>query len=98
MGTLKGFPSPPAKSSGRAKLALRSRDHIGSLKGAPEGLLAGRGGELLDEDVVDEAVLLGLDRAHEVVALGVGLDPVERLTGVLHQQLVQLVTRPQDLL
>src|SRR4051812_33979581 len=37
-------------------------------------LLAGRRGRLLHEHLVDEAVLLGLHRAHEVVALGVGLD------------------------
>ena len=36
--------------------------------------------------------------AHEVVALGVVLDPLDRLAGVLDQQLVQLVARPQDLL
>ncbi len=40
-------------------------------------------GRLLDEDLVDEAVLLGLAGAHEVVALGVGLDPLDRLAGVL---------------
>ena len=55
-------------------------------------------GLLLDEHVVDEAVLLGLVGAHEVVALGVGLDALDRLPGVLDQELVQLVARPQDLL
>src|SRR4029079_7908503 len=61
-------------------------------------LLAARSAQLLDQDVVDQAVLLGLDRAHEVVALGIRLDALDRLAGVLHQQLVQLVARPEDLL
>src|SRR5688572_3308663 len=44
---------------------------------------------LVGEDVVDQAVFLGLARAHEVIALGVVVDAVERLAGVLGQELVQ---------
>src|SRR3990167_11226088 len=49
------------------------------------------------DDLVDEAVLLRLVRRHEVVPVGVFLDFVERLAGVLDEQLVDLLAQPQDL-
>src|SRR5262249_35045210 len=42
---------------------------------------------LLDQDLVDHAVLLGLGRRHEEVALGVVLDLIDRVASVLGQQL-----------
>src|SRR5262249_52519206 len=48
---------------------------------------------LVGDDVVDEAVFLGLHGSHEVVALGVVADAIEGLAGVLGEQLVQLVAR-----
>ena len=50
-----------------------------------------------DQHLVDDAVLLGLRRRHEVVALGIVLDLVDGLTGVLRVQLVERVARLQDL-
>src|SRR5690348_3648703 len=50
-----------------------------------------------DEDLVDQAVLLGLRRAHEVVPVGVLLDLVDGLAGVLRVQLVEPVAHLQDL-
>src|SRR5678815_2257612 len=50
-----------------------------------------------DQHLVDDPVLLGLRRRHEVVALGVVLDLVRRLPGVLRVQLVERVARLQDL-
>src|SRR5436853_7242068 len=40
-------------------------------------------GRFLDDHFVDQTVFLGFARAHEVVAIGVLLDPIERLPGVL---------------
>src|ERR1051325_3078247 len=85
-------------AAGRPWASGFSRQTTMCLITAARRLLARRRAELLDEDVVDEALLLGLDRAHEVVALRVGLDALDRLTRVLDQQLVQLVARPEDLL
>src|SRR5215468_1656395 len=53
---------------------------------------------LVDDDLVDEAVLLGLGGAHVVVALGVAADALDGLAGVLLVELVQLVARAQDFL
>src|SRR5690242_16197951 len=45
---------------------------------------------LLGDHLVDEAVLLGLAGPHEVVAIGVALDPLEGLLRVAGEDLVQL--------
>ena len=50
-----------------------------------------------DDDLVDETVGRGRGRGHEVVALGVYPDPLERLPGVLGQKPGQLVARAHDL-
>src|SRR5690242_11918111 len=50
-----------------------------------------------DQHLVDEAVGLGLGGGHEVVALGVALDPVDRLTRVLRVDGVDGVARLEDL-
>src|SRR5580692_607724 len=56
---------------------LRSREPIAGGQGpSQESLLDDR---LLDQDLIDEAVLFAFDGAHEVVALGVRLDPLHRL-------------------
>src|SRR6185503_11537015 len=52
---------------------------------------------LLDEDLVDHAVLFRLTRAHEEVALGVVLVLVDRVAGVLGQKLVHPIAGLQDL-
>ena len=51
---------------------------------------------LLAEDLVDQAVGLGLCRRHEVVAFGVALDFVDRLAGVPRVQRVDSVPRFED--
>src|SRR3989475_6922128 len=56
------------------------------------------GGRFLDDHFVDQTVFLGFARAHEVVAIGVFLDPIERLPGVLLHDFVQLRLQAQDLL
>src|SRR5690606_34641005 len=67
--------------------------------GSPSSpLFGGCGLPLGREDVVDEAVLLGLDRPHEVVAIGVPFDALEGLAGVMLEDLVDALLGPQDLL
>src|SRR5512140_3717971 len=51
-----------------------------------------------DEDVVDQPVTLRLVGPHEVVPLGVLLDLLEGLAGVMCEELVQLRLQAQDLL
>src|ERR1700761_5773634 len=48
------------------------------------------------DDVVDDAVLLGLLRSHDEVALHVALDALKRLTGVLCHQLVRELADAQN--
>src|SRR5437764_2433508 len=50
------------------------------------------------EDLVDDAVLLGLLSRHDEVAVGVVLHLLDGLAGVLGEQLVQELAVPQDLL
>src|SRR5256885_16588105 len=66
----------------------------------PSGILTLlRGGRrFLDDDLVDDTVLLGLAGTHEVVAIGVLLDAIDRLTGVLHHDLVELCLESEDFL
>src|SRR5687767_13500639 len=47
---------------------------------------------------VDDPVLLGISGTHEIVAFRVVADPVEGGTGVLGQEIVQLVPGPEYLL
>src|SRR4029077_18584424 len=42
----------------------------------------------VEDDAVDQAVVRGLLRAHEVVALDVRVDPLDRLPGVVGQDLL----------
>src|SRR5690349_21352170 len=67
------FQAPPGRRPGRRppQPFLRLRTY--------KITLLWHAGRFLDDDFVDEAVLLGLTRAHEVVAVGVLLDPIERL-------------------
>src|SRR5438128_7051115 len=62
------------------------------------GRRAGRASRLLDHHLVDEAVLLCFTRTHEVVAIGILLDALEGLPGVLHYDLIQLSLQVQDFL
>src|SRR5262249_32979367 len=50
------------------------------------------------DDVVDEAVLEGLPGSEPAVAVGVGLDPLHRLPGVLRDQLGHLLLGELELL
>ena len=50
------------------------------------------------DDLVDQTVLERLLSGHEIVALGVGFDDVERLTGVGGEYLVELLLCMQDVL
>ena len=49
------------------------------------------------DDFVDEAVVGGVDRAHDEVAVGVLLDPLDRLTGVERKDLVEQLAHAGDL-
>src|SRR2546427_11046510 len=55
-------------------------------------------GRFLDDHLVDQAVFLRFSSTHEVVAVGVLLDAVVRLAGMLLHDFVQLRLQPQDLL
>src|SRR5450631_4742353 len=56
-------------------------------------------GELsIGEYLVDDAVILGLDAAHDEVAVGVLRHPIEGLAGVEREDLVEQLTHPHDLL
>src|SRR3954447_19665106 len=55
------------------------------------------GGSVLRDDPVDDSVLLGLLRGHEVVALGVLADLLDRLARVLGDDLVELLAQLDDL-
>src|SRR5713226_1758611 len=72
----------------RSRLVLRSRS----------GRRARRPSLLFDHHFVYETVLLCLTCAHEMVAICILLDPVERLPGVLHDDLIQLRLQAQDFL
>ncbi len=45
--------------------------------------------ELLVKHLVDEAVFERFFGRHEVIAVGVSLDPFERLSGALRQNMIQ---------
>src|SRR5215210_7219 len=55
------------------------------------------GASVLRDDPVDDPVLLGLLRGHEVVALGVLADLLDRLARVLGDDLVELLAQLDDL-
>src|SRR5688500_14646663 len=48
------------------------------------------------DDVIDYPVFLPLVGRHDVVALGVFLDPLERLPGVVHQDFIQALAHAQN--
>src|SRR5512139_3903813 len=52
----------------------------------------------LPDHVVDDTVLFGLLGRHDVVPLRVVLDPLERLPGMLHEDLVEPFPHPDQLL
>src|SRR5262249_17730365 len=82
LGTLPLRRKIMASSLRRRRLAVRCRDR---------NLLRRH------DDVVDQAVGLGLLRGEEVIALGVLLDALDGLTGVPGQYPVQQLARAQDL-
>src|SRR5450432_3198487 len=93
------FPcSSRLRSVGTVKKRSTSPSPWGNDERGRRGHLLGGDGRLLHEHLVDEAVLLGLAGAHEVVALGVRLDALDGLTRVPHEQVVELVARAQDFL
>src|SRR3954470_21765685 len=49
------------------------------------------------DDIVNNTVFLALVRRHDVVALGVVLDPLDVLAGMVDQDLVEPLTHAQDL-
>src|SRR5262249_45747446 len=49
------------------------------------------------DDIVNNTVFLALVGRHDVVALGVVLDALDRLTGVVNQDLVDALTHAQNL-
>src|SRR5205823_11247657 len=50
------------------------------------------------DDVIDDAVALGFFRTHEEVTLGVALDLLDRLAGVLRQDVVERLADAEDFL
>ena len=48
------------------------------------------------DDVIDYPVFLPLVRRHDVIPFGIFLNALERLPGVVHQDLVQSLARIQD--
>src|SRR5579875_554465 len=90
-----------------AVAALLAASHPGRLPGrrhAPAGLADGSGAEpprsprlVLRDHPIDDAILLGLVRAHEVVALGVLTHLLEVFAGVLGDDLVQAPAHVDDL-
>src|SRR5690606_10672524 len=76
-------PRGPGRGTGRRR---RGAARLDALVGA-------RG-----QDGVDDAVFTGLFGRHEVVALAVALDLVERLAGVVGQLLVEALAQVQDFL
>src|SRR5262245_8629927 len=71
--------SPRYKAYPAVALLLHHGHHSDPAARARRPLLALGDVFLVGDDVVDEAVLLGLAGTHEVVALGVVANPVERL-------------------
>src|SRR6185436_9693086 len=71
----------------------RTRGDFSSAAGADrlKALLTG------GQDDVDQAVLLGLVRRHDLVTVDVLADLVDRLTGVAGDHLLELGTHPEDL-
>src|SRR5262245_2778431 len=49
------------------------------------------------DHLIDDSVLLGLHGAHDEVAVGIGLEPIEGLARVMVQDLVEPVLDAQDL-
>src|SRR3954449_5857383 len=70
----------------------------GTTKTAPSAIRRRRNRLPVLNDAVDDLVLLRLLRAHEVVALGVLRDLLQRLTGVLGDDLVEPLADVDDLL
>src|SRR3546814_18661532 len=50
----------------------------------------------LSQNLVDQTVFLGLFGVHEVIALDIVLDLLDRLAGMVRHQLVELFTQIQD--
>src|SRR4029453_10462633 len=63
----------------------------------PPGIRRRQRGRLGGDDLVDDLVLLGLLRGHEEVAVGVALDLLHALAGVVNQDAVQLLPHAEDL-
>src|SRR5256885_1477261 len=81
------FPQKEQQSVWFSRLSTHASDFVSArtVLSRPNLTLLGCRSWLLDHHFVDQAVLLRLTRPHEVVAISVLLDAVERLAGVLHQ-------------
>ena len=58
--------------------------------------LGPRGLRPFADDVINNTVFLALVGRHDVVALGIVLDPLDQLTGVLHQDVIEALPHPQN--
>src|SRR4029453_17410707 len=82
---------PPSRDRAPPRLPLPpGRRHGWGIRHRPRGRLGG-------DDLVDDLVLLGLLRGHEEVAVGVALDLLHALAGVVNQDAVQLLPHAEDL-
>src|SRR4029077_7287883 len=62
------------------------------------GLLAhGPGGRLRGDHFVDDLIFFGLLGGHEKVPIGVALDLLHALTGVVHEDAIELLAHAQNL-
>src|SRR5260370_25271937 len=82
--------SPPSRNVATSCLPLDGRDS------ADAGGRGDRRELAVGQEVVDNAVLLGLDGAHDEVAVGVGPDLLDRLAGVMGEDLVEQLAHPGD--
>src|SRR4029077_10376520 len=84
--------SPPSPNLATTRLPLDGLDSADAGR-------RGDGRELaVGEEIVDDAVLLGLFGVHDEVAVGVDADLLEGLAGVEGQDPVEELTHPDDLL
>src|SRR5688572_340282 len=98
MSFLTSFCDFPQKEQVRL-VWLLSRLSATMIESYREGrLLVLRSGFLLDDDLVHQAVFLGLTWAHEVVALGIVLDAIDGLASMFGPETVQRVTHAENFL
>src|SRR5947209_18779479 len=85
-------------SPGMKRSAWMNWTRTGRVDGSGDRGLVGLGGRDVADDLVDQAVFLGLDRRHVAVSLGIPDHPLDRLAAVPGEDLVDVLLVGQDLL